>query len=266
MERIDCLDKGFVRLVDHMGDDSSVVQAARVSYGNGTKTVSDDRNLIRYMMRHSHATPFEMTALKFHVKAPIVCFRQWHRHRVGVSINELSGRYSELPEECYLPSLDRLCKQSITNKQGSGEELSEEITELIHDIMEDEQKTAFKNYHKYLEKGLTREVARLNLGVSIYSEMYWQTNLRSLFHFINLRSSPHAQWEIRQYSDAMFELIKPLFPICCEAFEDYMLYSETFSRHEMDVLKQLIDKMPEVLKKSKLTKREKKEFREKIGW
>lgn len=238
-EKIKVLDKGFVYLVDHMGDDTSIVQAARVSTGKGSKNAKKDRELIRYLMRFRHTSPFEQVEFKFHVKAPIFCFRQWHRHRTA-SLNEMSGRYRELPEECYIPEFSRLQTQDETNHQGSSEEILEESV-WIQDSMKEIQKSSFNEYHSYLNGGLTREVARINLPLSTYSEMYWKMDLHNLFHFLGLRLHPHAQYEIREYAKAIFELIKPIVPVACEAFEDYRLNSQTFSAKEMKALKMLVN-------------------------
>jgi thymidylate synthase (FAD) len=264
MERkeIKVLDYGFVALVDHMGNDNSVVQAARVSYGKGTKTTTEDRNLIRYLMRNSHETPFEMTAIKFHVKAPIFVFRQWHRHRIGISINEMSGRYSEMPEEFYVPEIDCLNKQDKNIKQGRGQGQLENAT-TIQTRMKEQGQQEFQHYHWLLEQDVAREVARINLPLSTYSEMYWQVNLRSLFNFLLLRLDHHAQYEIRQFSEAMLELTKPLFPISCEAFIDYKMEAKTFSKMEIELLRKLDFNL--FFEESNMTLREIKDFKNKLG-
>lgn len=238
-EKIKVLDKGFVYLVDHMGDDTSIVQAARVSTGKGSKSAKKDRELIRYLMRFRHTSPFEQVEFKFHVKAPIFCFRQWHRHRTA-SLNEMSGRYRELPEECYIPEFSRLQTQDKTNHQGSGAEVLEECA-WIQESMKKIQENSFSEYRSYLNDGLTREVARINLPLSTYSEMYWKMDLHNLFHFLGLRLHPHAQWEMRQFAKAIFELIKPIVPASCEAFEDYRLNTSTFSAKEMEVIRSLLN-------------------------
>jgi thymidylate synthase (FAD) len=267
-KKVDCLDKGFVRLVDFMGTDSSIVQAARVSYGEGTSKKSRDRELIRYLMRHRHTSPFEHVEFKFHIKAPILVFRQLIRHRTA-SLNEISGRYSKLKDECYIPELSRLQTQSETNKQGSSNiELSEEEKYPILNSIKEDQVDMFKSYNEYLESGLSRELARNNLPVSTYSEIYWKIDLHNLFHFLKLRMSGHAQWEIRQFANAISSLIKFIVPVSYEAFEDYALDSVTFSRQEMEILESIIPTQKEFLLKSASEKNlkglEKNEFFEKL--
>lgn len=238
---IKVLDHGFVRLVDSMGGDDSVVRSARVSYGEGTKSKHEDEALIRYLLRHEHGTPFEMTALTYHVKTPIMVARQWHRHRIGISINEVSGRYSKLPSDCYVPEIDQIRKQSKKNKQGR-DELVEKPDEIQFD-MRNEQAAAYSQYMSYLDRGVAREIARINLPLSIYTEYYWQCNLRSLFAFCKLRMDPHAQYEIRQYAEAMLELAKPIAPVSCRAFEDYVLGAKTFSKAEMKLIRLIVDRL-----------------------
>jgi thymidylate synthase (FAD) len=249
-----------------------VVQAARVSYGAGTKTISEDRGLIRYMMRHEHWSPFEMCEVKVHIKAPIFVFRQTIRHRAA-NLNEASARYSILSDECYVPSIDQMRKQSKTNKQGRDmETLSEEDSKSIVSMMKGEQENAFEYYHEYLDKGLAREVARINLPLATFSEMYWKMDLRNLFHFLHLRLDEHAQYETREYAKAIYEIIKPLFPLSCEAFNDYVLNAKTFSAQEMNILLNLlsernIDVVSELDKEvysDVLSKREREEFLNKL--
>lgn len=237
-----CLDKGFVRLVDVMGDDNSIVQAARVSYGKGTKTLREDRGLIRYLMRHSHTSPFEMVELKFHVKLPIFVARQWIRHRTA-NVNEYSGRYSEMPDEFYLPEPNQIHLQSSDNKQGrSDEELPENIVGDILQKMKSLQHSSYVDYLYYLENDLARELARINLPLSTYTEWYWKIDLHNLFHFLKLRMDAHAQYEIRIYADTIAEIIKQILPISYEAFEDYELHAIRFNKNELNVLGELIDK------------------------
>ncbi len=262
-----CLDKGFVRLVDYMGGDESIVQAARVSYGAGTKSVNEDRGLIRYLMRHLHTTPFEMVELKFHCKLPIFVARQWIRHRTA-NVNEYSGRYSIMKDEFYVPSADAIHFQSQKNKQGRDEtEVPNETRQQIIDELLSEQTTSYNNYEKFLELNIARELARINLPLSLYTEWYWKIDLHNLFHFLRLRLDEHAQFEIRVYADAMAEITKHVAPIAYEAFEDYILHSEKFSRLEMNVLKTLLSKKDftdEELSQFGLGKREAEEFREKM--
>jgi thymidylate synthase (FAD) len=263
-----CLDKGFVRLVDMMGDDSSIVQAARVSYGKGTKTVSEDRNLIRYLMRHRHTSPFEMVEYKFHIKLPIFVARQWIRHRTA-NVNEYSGRYSVMPDEFYLPSPEDVRKQSRTNKQGRSDEPIN--IETANEFIEDLQKTQnllYEKYNWYLSNEIARELARINLPLSTYTEWYWKIDLHNLFHFLELRLHPTAQFEIREYAKIIAQIVKETCPIAYEAFEDYRLNAITFSSLEQKILKNMIQyKLPtyEEMLEMGLTKREIEEFFEKIS-
>ena len=237
---IPCLDKGFVRLVDVMGDDAAIVQAARVSYGSGTKKVHEDRGLIRYLMRHLHTTPFEMVEFKFHIKLPIFVARQWIRHRTA-NVNEYSGRYSEMKDEFYVPSPDQVRAQSTSNKQGRADEaFPEDESRRIIEMMTATQEHAYAEYQDLLSKDLAREVARINLPVSNYTEWYWKIDLHNLFHFLRLRIDAHAQYEIRVYAQAMADLVRPYVPLAYEAFEDYILKSERFSRLELRALDALL--------------------------
>ncbi len=261
-----CLDHGFIRLVDVMGDDAAIVQAARVSYGQGTKTVNEDRGLIRYLMRHKHTSPFEMVELKFHVKLPIFIARQWIRHRTA-NVNEYSGRYSEMKDECYLPELEQIRLQSANNKQGRSEEtLVQEEGNAVQNLLQDGQAGAFGDYKEMLEMGVAREVARINLPLSTYTEWYWKIDLHNLLHFIRLRLDSHAQYEIRVFAEAIAEMLKVIVPLTWEAFEDFTLYNVNFSRKEIAVLKEIITAMPnaEMLEKNGLKKGEAREFLEKL--
>lgn len=237
------LDHGFVGLIDHMGDDSAVVQAARVSYGAGTKQVQDDRNLIRYLMRHEHTTPFEMCEVKFHIKLPIFVMRQLVRHRTA-SMNEYSARYSVMTDEFYIPELEQIQPQSKTNKQGRQE--GEWEFERKRDVQHTFQRSfhnAYKEYEYLLGKdddGLARELSRSVLPVGGYTECYWKANLKNFLHMIRLRADSHAQWEIREYANAMYGLIKPLFPEVCSAWEDYQQNAVKFSANELVLLKRLL--------------------------
>jgi thymidylate synthase (FAD) len=239
------LDHGFVGLVDSMGSDSAVVQAARVSYGAGTKQVNDDRNLIRYLMRHKHTTPFEMCEVKFHLKMPIFVMRQLVRHRTA-SINEYSARYSVMTDEFYIPELEQIQKQSTTNKQGREE--SEWFFNDKREVQHAFQRSfhnAYKEYTSLLGKednGLARELARSVLPVGGYTELYWKANLKNFLHMIKLRSDPHAQWEIQELANAMYNLVKDKFPQVCKAFEDYEQNAVTASKMEVDLLQALISK------------------------
>jgi thymidylate synthase (FAD) len=238
------LDHGFVGLVDHMGNDAAVVQAARVSYGEGTKQVSDDRNLIRYLMRHKHTTPFEMCEVKFHIKVPIFVMRQLVRHRTA-SINEYSARYSVMTDEFYIPELNQIAPQSTLNKQGR-EEFDGWDTAQRQDYQHAFMRAynnSFKDYEYLLGKdgdGVARELSRMVLPVGGYTELYWKANMKNFLHMVRLRADPHAQWEIRELANAMYNLVKALFPQVCEAFEDYEQHSVTCSRMEVDLIKRLL--------------------------
>jgi thymidylate synthase (FAD) len=239
-KQIDCLDKGFVRLVDYMGNDDAIVQAARVSYGKGTKSVNMDRELIRYLMRHKHTSPMEMVEFKFHVKLPIFVARQWIRHRTA-NVNEYSGRYSEMKNEFYVPEIEQLREQSELNKQARSEKkLAQKDQEAILKKLEKTQSVLYNDYEYYLSKDLARELARINLPLSTYTEWYWKIDLHNLLHFLRLRLDWHAQYEIQVFGEAIAELIKPIVPLTYKAFEDYTLNSLSFSSQELQILKSLI--------------------------
>ncbi|MBX3042573.1 MAG: FAD-dependent thymidylate synthase [Candidatus Kapabacteria bacterium] len=266
-KEIKCLDKGFVRLIDVMGDDAAIVQSARVSYGKGTKSVNEDRGLIRYLMRHKHTSPFEMVEFKFHVKLPIFIARQWIRHRTA-NVNEYSGRYSEMKDEFYVPEISEIRTQSTINKQGRADEsLPEESTSRILEILNNRNSQSFSEYSEMLELGLAREIARINLPLSNYTEWYWKIDLHNLFHFLRLRIDSHAQYEIQVYGNAIAEIVKAAVPMAWEAFEDYILNSEMFSSIEMKAIKELIgNDIPDVEKlvSMGLSKREAAEFLKKL--
>jgi len=214
------LDHGFVGLVDHMGDDNSIVQAARVSYGAGTKTVNTDRNLIRYLMRHKHTTPFEMCEVKFHLKLPIFIMRQLVRHRTA-SINEYSGRYSVMSDEFYLPEKAQVCAQSTTNKQGRENELNDDQKLTIQNQTQAIFDDATKTYHGFIEDyDYSRELARTVLPVSNYTECYWKANLKNFFHMVGLRADSHAQWEIQEMAKAMLKIAEKLYPFTVKAYRE----------------------------------------------
>ncbi|MDR1399487.1 MAG: FAD-dependent thymidylate synthase [Treponema sp.] len=226
------LDKGFVRLVDYVGGDARVVEAARVSYGKGTKSYREDAALIDYLLRNRHTSPFEQVGLTFHVKLPIFVARQWIRHRTA-RVNEISGRYSVMKDDCYVPDLTDIAAQSIGNKQGrSDEALDPAKTTEIRAALSAGQKQAYANYTALLDTGLAREIARINLPLSLYTEWYWQIDLHNLFHFLELRLDTHAQKEIRLYAKVLFDIAKKVAPCCCEAFERHTLGSVSFSRDE----------------------------------
>lgn len=239
---IKCLDKGFVRLIDSMGDDEAIVQAARVSYGSGTKSYREDRGLIRYLMRNKHTSPFEMVEFKFHVKLPIFVARQWIRHRTA-NVNELSGRYSQMTDEFYLPDFSQIRHQSDNNKQGRSDvQLGGETADSVIQRMQQSHKQSYDEYQSYLQDDLARELARINLPLSTYTEWYWKIDLHNLFHFLKLRLDAHAQYEIRVYAEAIASILRGIVPIAYEAFEDFNLYSKSFSRIELNFLKSAIDK------------------------
>jgi thymidylate synthase (FAD) len=261
-----CLDKGFVRLIDVMGDDSAIVQAARVSYGSGTKQVHEDRGLIRYLMRHLHTTPFEMVEFKFHVKLPIFVARQWIRHRTA-NVNEYSGRYSEMKDEFYLPDSDQVRAQSSMNKQGRADTAFDPAeAERIRSVMSSTQQHLYDEYQQLLSTDLAREIARINLPVSNYTEWYWKIDLHNLFHFLRLRIDPHAQYEIRVYGEAMAEIAKAAVPLAYEAFEDYILHARRFSRAELEIIRSTLTSLPTVdeLQLKGLSAREAREFLDKL--
>jgi thymidylate synthase (FAD) len=262
-----CLDKGFVRLIDVMGDDNAIVQAARVSYGSGTKKVHEDRGLIRYLMRHLHTTPFEMVEFKFHVKLPIFVARQWIRHRTA-NVNEYSGRYSEMKDEFYVPDPEQVRAQSATNKQGRADDsFAPEEAERIRTMMRTTQESLYGQYQELLDTDLAREIARINLPVSNYTEWYWKIDLHNLFHFLRLRIDSHAQYEIRVYGEAMASIVKAAVPLAYEAFEDYILNSQKFSHQELKVIKALLTSIPteEALVAQGLSGREARELVEKLS-
>jgi thymidylate synthase (FAD) len=260
--KISVLDSGYVILVDYMGDDSSIVQSARVSYGKGTKTINEDRDLVRYLMRHEHMSPFEMCEFKFLMKLPIFCARQIVRHRTA-SLNETSLRYSEAEEDFYLPT--EIYKQSTSNKQGNGDRINEESEKNIRKLLKRRHKSIFIDYKNLLDAGVSREIARTILPISTYTKWYWKVDLRNLFHFLHLRLDLHAQYETRQYAEAMYKLIKPVVPIACEAFENYILNAKTFSMQEMNIIRKIVDisKIDELC--ACLTKREILELKEKLN-
>lgn len=288
---IPCLDHGFVALVEHMGSDMRIVQAARLSTKHAKRT-TEDRTLLRYLMRNRHWTPFEMCEVTFHMKLPIFVARQLVRHRTA-NLNELSGRYSELPEEYYVPTLDAVGFQSPKNKQGRGALASDGLAEKFAQHSAWQSRTAFDYYHHYLAKeqksfgegsaeqfteleengGIARELARINLPLSTYTEWFWKCDLRNIFNLLSLRRDPHAQLEIREYAEAMNTIVQKLYPDAHEAFEDYMMQSMTFSRMELEVLRRLVvgGLMVEqvmsggVLPECGLGKREEDELRAKIS-
>lgn len=234
-DAIKCLDKGFVRLVDSMGGDDAIVQSARVSYGKGTSKVSQDRGLIRYLMRHRHTTPFEMVEFKFHCKMPIFVARQWVRHRTA-NINEYSLRYSEARDEFYYPEPDNIEFQSALNKQGRMGEVDPELKEKVQKYFKEISERSFAIYSELNDAGVARELARAILPVNLYTEWYWKNDLHNLLHFIGLRSDGHAQYEIRVFSDAMASFVKDVAPFAWEAYQDYVVNGMRFSKIEQSLL------------------------------
>ena len=237
------LDHGFVRVIDYMGDDSAICQAARVSYGKGTKAVSNDAGLIKYLMRHWHSTPFEMCEIKLHVKLPVFVARQWIRHRTA-NVNEYSARYSILDREFYIPSPDHLNAQSVVNNQGRGALLEGEEAARVLDILKSDSHRAYDHYEDMIseegQSGLARELARMNLPMNIYTQWYWKVDLHNLFHFLRLRADSHAQYEIRVYADAICKIVADWVPHAYAAFEDYRLGSAQFSGKGMKALRRML--------------------------
>ena len=266
-EAIPVLDHGFIRVVDYMGDDSSIVQAARVSYGKGTKKVSTDAGLIKYLMRHWHSTPFEMCEIKYHVKLPIFIARQWIRHRTA-NVNEYSARYSILDKEFYLPAPENLATQSQNNRQGRGDVLEGEQAKKVLDLLKKDAEQTYNNYELMLNErydesiidknqtGLARELARMNLTLNTYTQWYWKTDLLNLMNFLRLRADDHAQYEIRAYADTMLDTLKKWVPITYEAFMDYRVGGTEVSAKGKAVLQKLIKGESVSMEKSGLSKRE----------
>lgn len=237
------LDHGFVRAIDYMGDDSAIVQAARVSYGAGTKHVSNDEGLIRYLMRHWHSTPFEMCELKLHVKLPVFVARQWIRHRTA-NVNEYSARYSILDREFYIPEPAQLAAQSTVNNQGRGAILEGAEAARVLALLKSDAAQMYDHYEEMLsqdgQQGLARELARMNLPMNIYTQWYWKTDLHNLFHFLRLRADAHAQFEIRVYAEAIAKMVADWVPLAFGAFEDYRMGGVTLSSKAIDALKRML--------------------------
>ena len=245
------LDHGFVRVVDYMGDDTAIVQSARVSYGKGTKKISNDKGLIKYLMRHWHSTPFEMCEIKLHVKLPIFIARQWIRHRTA-NVNEYSARYSILDKEFYIPSVENLASQSQVNKQGRAESLSPEEANKVITLLKNDAEQTYRNYEVMLNEnsegetlddgsmGIARELARMNLTLNTYTQWYWKIDLNNLLHFLALRADAHAQYEIRVYADIILDIVKKWVPVTYEAFEDYRVGGTQLSAKEILILKKII--------------------------
>lgn len=237
------LDQGFVRIIDYMGDDGAIVQAARVSYGKGTKAARNDAGLIRYLMRHRHSTPFEMCEIKFHMKMPIFVARQWIRHRTA-NVNEYSARYSVLDREFYVPEVENMAAQSTINNQGRGDVLGEKRAQEVLELLKTDASRSFDLYDSLLvddtdnePKGLARELARMALPLSTYTQWYWKIDLHNLLHFLALRADPHAQYEIRVYAELMLDMVRDWVPNACAAFEDYRIGNFDLSKSMLGVVK-----------------------------
>ena len=272
-EAMPALDHGFVRVVDYMGDDTSIVQSARVSYGKGTKQVSTDKGLIKYLMRHWHSTPFEMCEIKYHVKLPIFIARQWIRHRTA-NVNEYSARYSILDKEFYLPSQENLAAQSSSNRQGRGEVIEGAQAKEVLELLKHDAERTYDNYEKMLnerfdgttidnsKKGLARELARMNLTLNTYTQWYWKTDLLNLMNFLRLRADKHAQYEIRVYADLMLDTLKKWVPITYEAFMDYRVGAVEVSAKGKTIIQKFIKGDKVSFEESGLSKREWNELME----
>jgi thymidylate synthase (FAD) len=257
------LDHGFIRVIDYMGDDAAIVQAARVSYGAGTKHVSNDEGLIRYLMRHWHSTPFEMCEIKLHVKLPVFVARQWIRHRTA-NVNEYSARYSILDREFYIPEPAQLAAQSTVNNQGRGEVLAGPEAARVLEMMKSDAARSYDHYEAMLsqdgQQGLARELARMNLPANIYTQWYWKVDLHNLFHFLRLRADPHAQYEIRVYAEAIAACVADWVPIAYGAFADYRMGGVTLSSKAIDCVKRMLKGEKVTQETSGLSKGEWREF------
>ena len=272
---IEVLDHGFVRVIDYMGDDSSVVQSARVSYGKGTKKISNDKGLIKYLMRHRHSTPFEMCEIKFHIKLPIFIARQWIRHRTA-NVNEYSARYSILDKEFYIPSAENLAAQSQIKNQGRGDALTDDEASNVIQILKNDAEQTYANYETLLNEnssggvldegksGIARELARMNLTLNTYTQWYWKIDLNNLLHFLALRADDHAQYEIRVYADVMLDLVKKWVPLTYEAFEDYRMGGTELSAKEIKLMRKLLKGEKVSFVEEGLSKREWSELQRKF--
>ena len=272
---IDVLDHGFIRVIVYMGDDSSIVQSARVSYGKGTKKISNDKGLIKYLMRHRHSTPFEMCEIKFHIKLPIFIARQWIRHRTA-NVNEYSARYSILDKEFYIPSAENLAAQSAINNQGRGDALTDDEASNVIQILKKDAEQTYSNYETLLNEssegniidesksGIARELARMNLTLNTYTQWYWKIDLNNLLHFLALRADDHAQYEIRVYADAMLDIVKKWVPLTYEAFEDYRIGGTELSAKEVNLMRKLLKGEKVSFEEEGLSKREWSELQRKF--
>ena len=259
-KEIKVLDHGFVRLVDYMGSDARIVQTARVSYGEGTKTLREDAGLIDYLLRHEHSSPFEHVIFEFHAKMPIFVARQWIRHRTA-RLNEISGRYSVIKDEFYVPEAVSINFQSKDNKQGRAvDDVPPELKEKVIDLLAKDQQSVYKNYEEMIDDDISRELARINLPLSTYTEWYWQMDLKNMFHFLKLRMDHHAQWEIQEYGRAMAQIVKAVCPLAYDSFERHMVNGARFSAHELHAIKEMLDGKPNPLEGRKLA-----EFNQKLN-
>ncbi|MGY9005555.1 MAG: FAD-dependent thymidylate synthase [Alphaproteobacteria bacterium] len=270
------LDHGLIRVIDYMGDDAAIVQSARVSYGKGTRRISEDAGLINYLMRHRHTTPFEMCEIKFHVKLPIFIARQWIRHRTA-NVNEYSARYSILDKEFYIPEPEQLGAQASSNRQGRGDALSGDEAKRVMDLLRDDAEQAYGHYEEMLNEdtdgnvvdptrsGLARELARMNLSLNYYTQWYWKVDLHNLLHFLSLRADPHAQYEIRVYADAMLEMVKRWVPITYDAFVQYRMGGFHLSEKGLGAVKKMLAGDAVSQKESGLSPREWGEMMEALG-
>ncbi len=269
----DVLDHGFIRVIDYMGDDAAICQAARVSYGKGTKSVQNDEGLIRYLMRHWHSTPFEMCEVKLHVKLPVFVARQWIRHRTA-NVNEYSARYSILDREFYIPEASQLAAQSVINNQGRGEMLTEAESARVLEILKGDAAQAYDHYAEMIgeqdtdgnpKNGLARELARMNLPANIYTQWYWKVDLHNLFHFLRLRADSHAQYEIRVYADAICKVVADWVPAAYGAFEDYRMGGATLSGKALDCVRRMLKGEEVTQETSGMSKGEWREFMGAVG-
>ncbi len=257
------LDHGFVRVIDYMGDDAAICQAARVSYGKGTKSVQNDEGLIRYLMRHWHSTPFEMCEIKLHVKLPVFVARQWIRHRTA-NVNEYSARYSIMDREFYIPAPEHVAAQSVINNQGRGATLEGEEAARVLELLKSDANRAYDHYQQMIsdegQQGLARELARMNLPTNIYTQWYWKIDLHNLFHFLRLRADVHAQYEIRVYAEEICKIVADWVPLAYGAFEDYRMGGVTLSGKALDCLRRMLAGEDVTLENSGMSKGEWREF------
>ena len=260
---IPVLDHGFIRVIDYMGDDAAICQAARVSYGRGTKSVTNDEGLIRYLMRHWHSTPFEMCEVKLHVKLPVFVARQWIRHRTA-NVNEYSGRYSILDREFYIPAPEHLAAQSVVNNQGRGDILGADESARVLEILKSDAMRTYDNYEAMIsqegQQGLARELARMNLPANIYTQWYWKVDLHNLFHFLRLRADAHAQYEIRVYAEAICNVVADWVPLAYAAFADYRMGGVQFSAKALDCVRRMVKGEAVTQETSGMSKGEWREF------